>query len=250
MTKVGFIKPDNQIIYLEYSDVFNFCQNICENHPDYQLFKESYKTFYPYFDFVIFKLRYLFISPLYYPNAILVPKNDEAFLIPFTNDYEKAINSDINSFPFITKISDQIMQIDNAKPFNIRDCMIDPYLKELISKINCPPYRSHIITTNTILNQLLQISLKINKNYLKWLKKTKRKYDSVNYFINTMGFIRILSPNSFPVMELNSSLMNFDQKVYISNCKNIFNYFIKDINNNSTFLIDEYQKILKQKDLR
>ncbi len=249
MTKVGFIKPDNQIIYLKYSDVFNFCQNICENHPKFADFKWQYQTFYPYFDFVLFELQYLFINPLYYQNTILVPQDNEAYLVPFTADYNQAINSDKHSFPFLTKVNDDCLQIKNESCFAIRDCMIDTNLKGIISKIGKSPYRSHIVTTNTILNQLLQLSLKTNKNYLKWLKKTNNKYDSVNYLINTMGFIRILSPDSYPIMELNSSLMNINQKLYIFNCQKLFNYLIQDINNNSSNLTNEYQKILK-KDLR
>ena len=82
--KVSFLTPTNQKIVLNYFDVDEFCKNICfqpENKVEFQKFSRKYRYFYPYFDFVVQHLGYIFQNPLFLSNKSLLFKNKVYYLI-------------------------------------------------------------------------------------------------------------------------------------------------------------------------
>lgn len=78
-TKVGFIKQNqDQIAYLEYNDVEEFCiRQIVENKKESE-FKDSLLT--P-FDYVMQKMHYIFVNPLFYNDKYLICKDNNYYEI-------------------------------------------------------------------------------------------------------------------------------------------------------------------------
>lgn len=71
--KVGFLKPDNTVDYMEYYEVEKYCMKKIneyvsiskENFQEFELFSKKYTYFKPYFDFVMVVLKYAMVNPLY-----------------------------------------------------------------------------------------------------------------------------------------------------------------------------------------
>ena len=100
--KVGFLKPNNEIDYMPYYDMFEYCKmkveqyislNSC-NRIKFENFKSEYTYFPPYLDFVIFEMGYIQIQPFlqegYYGYGL-----DDSYYITQADspDYQKIRNS-------------------------------------------------------------------------------------------------------------------------------------------------------------
>ena len=66
--RIAILKPNNQLIQGTYPKIREVCINEClkdENISDFIDFQQQYNYFEPYFDYVMFKLKYIIINPLY-----------------------------------------------------------------------------------------------------------------------------------------------------------------------------------------
>lgn len=163
--QVGFITPNNQKIYMEYSGVENFCRQLCyqtTNYPEFLEFQKQYTYFTPFFDFVMFHLNYIFMNPLLQENTYLKNVSNSLYLVKgeqleienYDNITEHAIRiKNGKTYSYIVACSDQELNIEYYNGI-LSDCLVDPSGYSMMSKkdeIN----GNHEITGNTILNQLL-----------------------------------------------------------------------------------------------
>lgn len=172
---VELISPSNEKISLNYYELNDFCKAIClrkENIESFEIFKQDYNYFEPYFDYVMFKLNYQMHNCL------------------FENDYISCRNGNLYStdfysgIPYMVKCSDKSLRIEEISD-NIPTAMIDPNGMQMMGYYVEDDRGSHIMTSRTILNQMLIQSEEICKHYYSY------KTNAITELIN-IGFIRAL----------------------------------------------------------
>lgn len=195
--KVGFITPQNEKIYMNYDEVSDFCKKICESSENIELFtnfSKNYSYFYPHFDFVMFKLDYIFINPLLEKETYLKRAGNALYKIEkYISDGDENVYEHISSlakgtknggnYPWLVACSDNELRIREVNINDIHKCMIDPNGITLISTSDGEKDGNHEVTANTIANQLL-----ISSKYL-WKTYDPNHY-AVSYLIEKFGFIR------------------------------------------------------------
>lgn len=95
---VKIINPNNEVISLKYSDILYFCQRKTEefislsekNLKEFVEFRKNYSFFDPYFDFVMLKLKYVLINPLFYQNTYLLPYEEKYYIMDLHREYKYA----------------------------------------------------------------------------------------------------------------------------------------------------------------
>lgn len=177
--QVGFITPNNQKIYMEYSEVEGFCRQLCyqsENYQNFLEFQKQYTYFTPFFDFVMFHLNYIFMNPLLQENTYLKNVSNSLYLVKLeeleTESYnsitERAITiKNGKTYSHIVACSDVELNIQYYNG-TLYDCLIDPNGYSMMSKKD-EEKGNHEITGNTILNQLLIY----NSSLVKYLDNRK-----------------------------------------------------------------------------
>lgn len=232
MIQVKFINEKNEVFKMDYSKVNDFCKSICLN-PNYieefNKFKVSYSVFEPYFDFVVFKLQYIFCvgdyTLGYYPsNSYLADFLYDA-MINGSEDYQEikntikeAMNLHLEDFPVIrmAKCSDKDLNIQKIENVTKTSFLIDKNAFGYISNI-AYDYGSHVVTANTILNQSLIKKEETLKNLMNYINEIGCITDGtgLNYLIAYQGYLRITEH----ALIYNGIAINEFQKKFIEDAK-------------------------------
>lgn len=212
-SKVGFLSPNNMIVWVEYNQVNDLCKRICEHdkcRERFDEFKKDYDYFEPYFDFVMFELQFIMINGLC-RNSCVVKYRDALYEILDTKDlteydYSVLKSSSINNhsiLPLITKCSDSELKIHSFSDDNIETCMINQQGVCMMSYAGFEDDRgSHDVTCQTVLNQMLSHDKEVLDDYLMY------EDNDVNYLINCFGFVKSTSKEDCGLILGNSATMN------------------------------------------
>lgn len=253
--KAGFINSENEVIKMEYTEILNYCKSLCEeeqNKQSYDEYKKGYTYFPAYFDFVVFELNYIFINPLMEPETCLIPENNSLYLSAYQgDDYQKNMdffntNLIYENISFMGKVSDKELGIKKQTPESIIDCLMDPNMMGLITRDE-KVGDSHGITGNTVLNQLLMKSTKIYDNYQQYSIEDDTDIDNkaINYLVKSLGFLRLTSPKTYPMIIGNEYVLTEEEKELISTCQeNGYHYFSIDVDTSP--LTSEYERGQKE----
>ena len=254
--KVCLVSPDDDVFVLNYSDVENFCKNIClndENIEEFNLFKKNYNYFSPYFDFVIFKLNYIFVNGMFANKMGPFGFNDALYLYPIDSfNYKECIENATNihttysPYPYMTKVSDLELGIKISDSRDTGDNMIDPNLYEMMSKSGTVE-GSHGVTANSVLNQLLIKSPILVDCYYDYSKENDFEYtlDPINFLIGFLGFSRATANDINPIIISNMCILDEKIKQFIFDCEDN-NYLLFDFDkDDAKSLIKEYKDIIK-----
>ena len=194
--KVGFITPENETYLMFYNEVSAFCKSLCEKEENisrFNKFSKDYKYFYPYFDFVMFELEYVFINPLLEKGTYLRKVGNALFKVSEGTlcesiNYEnityvaKRIKNGGN-YANLVSCSDTELNIRECAISDIHKCMIDPNGFTMISSSDGEKDGNHEVTSSTVVNQLLITSDELWKTY------DSNSY-TTSYLIEKFGFIR------------------------------------------------------------
>lgn len=191
--KVGFMLPNNQTVFMDYDEVNDFCRIVCENidnYDDFIKFSKDYSYFDPYFDYVMTKLKYVFINPFMKDNNYLKAVKNKLFIIESDDGnltYEEVSNYaiDKNNAGYYCDLvisSNSELNIESPTGKLLKSWLIDPNGIAMITKSD-EEFGNHEITANTILNNLL-----IKDNDL-WQKVDFNKYSVIN-LVERFGFLR------------------------------------------------------------
>lgn len=248
--KVAFITPENNIKYMSHYNVLDFCKEVCYQ-PKYQSafkeFSQNYHYFYPYFDFVMFKLGYMFVNPMFQQKTFITSINNYLYLDDLNSfDYQKNKEQLIQKilsqhlYPFMTSVSAETLTVQKVSLDNINECMVDSNLMGIMNKTSVIVDSSHIITANTIMNQLLLLSPTISREYYQYLNEYgfDSAVDAVNFCVQNLGFLRVIT--SYPSIITNKAILNEEQLNFIEMADNHgFNILSTDTPTKS--LIKEYK---------
>lgn len=229
--KVGFITPDNQFIYMDYSEVKKFCVEICESDENIQAFlefKKDYTYLEAYFDFVAFKKKYIFINPLLGNRDIfLVQDKDSLYEVPseylknaeisYDSIYEAYFtNPKLATFPYLNPCSDKELNLKKFFMNNFNEtCVIDSNGMCLMSKTGFTNKGNHSVTERIYLNQVLINDEDILQEY----KENKNMiYDPSIYPLQYLGHIRVFSTPSLSVVYEKDSLNDEGKDIVDSLC--------------------------------
>ncbi len=251
--KVRFLTPYNVYEEMEYYEVLEYCKYIATLpmfKDDFEEFKKNYNHFSAYFDFVMFKLGYIMINPLGFDEqGAIADSNHIYFFRDKGDDYETIrchLQNDSNSnYRFImriTKVDDITLQIERQTTEIKRDALVDPNMISMMSKSSF--YSSHLVSGNTILNQLLIASKEVVDDYYSSFIYTYEA--AVEYLVNNMGFIRLVSPEYAPLMIVNRRVSTLRQKMFFDELKRKQHYQINDTNIKVKSGVALYRKVLKQ----
>lgn len=195
---VGFEGPNNRLEYMGYGDVLDYCKELCEreeNMEEFQKFQRKYQYFEPYFDFVTFHLKHLFLNPLLEDKKYLVYNKKALYPVlikdydeDFPNYIEAYSNNADSIFATFAASSDYGLQIENFEILNRKFGMIDPNGMIFTSRDDGQKEGegSHETTADTVLNQILISCPKIRKHYT----NLEEHQSSGNYLVKYLGFIR------------------------------------------------------------
>lgn len=253
MHSIAILKPNNEIVKGNYNQIRDFCIKEClkdDNIDGFLEFQQQYTYFEPYFDYTMFKLKYILLNPLCQTQKALYTVGDTLYKIKIDHiDYDyivKKSNAEIEketTLPFMTKGSDEVLQIENKSIQNMTTCLLDPNCVGLLNAENS----SHGITANTILNQILLVSPKISKDYTSSLDSSIIDEDNyaINYLGKQIGFMRITDKKTFPVIIANEPSITVEQKELIEKLKEDgYNYY--NLDTETARLTNCYKEIIKK----
>ena len=212
MEKVGFITPNNDLIFMNYYEVENFCKEICfqeENIELFEAFKKDYSYFSPYFDFVMIHKKYLFINCLYNKNYFIMFSNGAYYFSYLVSDnYQDNVNffeeqQIYENYSDMTSVSDIELNIKAQDVGYDDDCMIDSNVIGMMSMTNVGSnYGSHVVTASTVLNQMLIKSNLIAINYFNFLNDNVifDETDPIDYLVHYLGFLRVACRETSPLV--------------------------------------------------
>lgn len=254
MLKVGFISPDGEVSMCCYSNLLTYCKKLCEkkeNREKFEEFKKDYTYFPPYFDFVMFELKYIFINPLFSKQEVVIQVRDALYKNKLDGfDYQAnvlAMQEEmewVDMLPFITKCSDSELGIQKEEPLVLRDVLIDCNLMGMMSKSGTIQ-GSHAITANTVLNQLMMLSPKIEESYFCFLEQEGMDpdNDALRYLIESFGFMRVTAFSKYIIG--NEKCYTRGQKEFVKERQNI-GFQCIDFEKDADNLVDLYQDKLKR----
>ena len=167
----GFITPENQFIDAEYSNLQEVCKNICEeptNQQEFLKFSKGYTNFSPYFDFVVFHLKYAFIGPFLEEKVILANRNgslirlemDDLIEMSGTISYQSIMNSLSLPYyqfllPYINPCADKELRCRSIKNSRLYSSVITSQGMMVMSTTGFDRRGSHGVTNLTLLNHIL-----------------------------------------------------------------------------------------------
>jgi len=119
--ETGLITKERKFIPLPYYEIGNFAESICrqyieendENKTEFELFSEGYHHFYPYLDFLLFKLGYKMVNPLLRENSLWFVDNNSLYLQTNSSYYKYLL------------VTDMALQIKPISPEKLKECVID-----------------------------------------------------------------------------------------------------------------------------
>ncbi|MDD6223870.1 MAG: hypothetical protein PUB18_02610 [bacterium] len=219
-SEVKFMTPNGRIFMIPYDEVTVFCKEICQQEKyreRFELFKQDYCHFDPYFDFVMFELEYVMFNCLGNKKWI-VPYQDALYEVLDANDLEhysyEALKSNPDSYhgvPFIAKCSDSALNIHPISYENIERCMIDYNgICMMATRDETLISGSHALTSRTVLNQMISQNEYILEDFL------TSKFDPIHFLIEYFGFVRITSQQDGGFIIGNSTVMNRELYQHLS----------------------------------
>lgn len=200
-----------------------------ENKDQFEKFKKDYTYFKPYFDFVMFKLRYRMYGCLL-DNDIIFCHNDRL-------SSKRNIRRNV-FLPYLSKCSDKELQIKEVED-ETPDAMIDPNGMQMFAN-DYNNSGSHILTCRTILNQLLIQSEAIFKYFSIY------KLNAISALIDC-GFIRAASKESSEILICRKDLLSDNLKEKI-NVDRICDFGLIDDTN--MVLLSEYFNVINKEELQ
>lgn len=252
MTRVGFVNKENNIDYMNYSDVNKYCEDLCmkeENLVKFKKFVKDYKYFNPYFDFVMFELKYVFLNPLLEEDKCLIARGNALYKYEYTNcNYDELMSSKpVSAYSYMTKCSNSELKLDQSTILDIPTAVIDPNAMHMMSYSGC--YRgdggSHETTCSTILNQMLIQDVEAEKHFIKSLENNEYT-GAVLYLIEHFGFVIAYSTSYSGMLYGNKSQMNKRMQEFVEDAENTGKYRYEDSKKVvDEKLTDNYQKICK-----
>lgn len=259
MKRVGFITPTDDFYQMSYSDLESFCKEICfreENIDEFIEFSKNYSYFSPYFDFVMARKNYLFFNPLYNNRKFMIFDRGAYYLNDFVSikylDNVAAYMERKNRVSFIsnmTTVSDDELGIALQNINSESECMIDPYLRGMMSKTGIANADgSHIVTGVSVLNQLLINSKVIADDYHNYLKDKgiNEECDAVNYLVSSVGFLRAAGSADYRIIIANKNIANEEIVSYLAECEER-GCFVPNAYGYKDSMVSEYQKVLGKK---
>ena len=143
MNKSGLISPYNEIIYMNYYDIEEYCKKIIdkyinidsEHRLEFEEFSKDYYYFKPYFDFVFFKLKYSLINPVMNDGSIMTEHNNQYIKIYNTNPeefVEKRNKIRDNTSSIISKSDDKTLKIHYLNEPVVRNGLFNKEKKETL----------------------------------------------------------------------------------------------------------------------
>jgi len=221
----GLLTPENVFINAEYSNLQEVCKKICEapeNQQDFLKFSKGYSNFSPYFDFVVFHLKYVFIGPFLEQKLILANRNgslinlemDDFIEIHGTISYENIMN--VLNFPYyqallpyISPCSDKELRCRSISNSRLYSSVITNQGMMMMSTTGFDQRGSHGVTDLTLLNmtliehpemfQELQLYIQDGGNYHDFLLEV---CGCLHFVIKKEGgFILVGGENHSPVIQ-------------------------------------------------
>ena len=253
--EVSFILPNNSKIDMNYNEVEEYCKSIClldKNKEEFSSFAEDYSYFTPYFDFIMFKLNYIFINANF-SDMELFHIDNALYLYPANlRNYEESFNrakticNESFDLPFMTSVSDKELGITTCSTVDTKDVLIDPCLYGMMSKSGTIS-GSHGITATTVLNQLLIKSKTVYDHYFEYISFDNDLFsDPINFLVKNIGFIRATSFNINPMLIGNTKIMEETQLNFIRECeKSGYRYWDSEVYASKS-LVKEYKKTIKK----
>ena len=250
MQKIGFIRPDGKVEMLTYPKMFSYCKDLCEKEEykeRFEEFKKDYTYFPPYFDFVTFELKYIFVNPLFQTGQYVSCVDGALFKNKLSSfDYQENISSllnrleDVDDFSFFTKCSDTELNIQKEEVDQGRDVLIDCNLMGMMSHSGTVG-GSHSVTANTVLNQLMMLSPEITQQYSYFLENDSIDFDNdaLRFLMEYLGFMRA---TDYTKMLLgNEKIYSKEQQEFVQ--KRIEHGFqVYDCGDNDCSFIPQYQE--------
>lgn len=227
--KIDMISPTGEIYEMNYYEVYDFCQMLCnkkENVDKFNEFKKDYNYFEAYFDFVMFELDYKMENAIFDRECIY---NYEGELFVYEDATQKY------KFPYMTKCSDSILRIKKCTK-KIEDAMIDPNGYSMMGFMKNNERGNHAVTSKTVLNQILIQ----NKKICEYVQN--RNVISID-ILHSLGFLRTVSIDDYEVIIGIEGLITEEQSKII-NLKKVLYY--GKTSGDEKELVQEYLKILEK----
>ncbi len=167
----GFLTPEDEWIEVDYFHLQNFCKEICqrtENQEAFFQFAKDYKNFSPYFDFVVFYLKYAFVGPLLNDNLILAHRNGSLIALEISDlvdmygtiKYRTILNAlqdryYLAQLPYINPCSNSELKCRPISSKRFYSSVITDQGVMMMSTTGFDQRGSHGVTNMTITNMLL-----------------------------------------------------------------------------------------------
>lgn len=250
MNKTGFISPDGIFIEIPYYEVNSFAQKRCyeyieksiQNKNTFNAFSKEYKTFNPYFDFLVCVLGYVFVNPLNYQNTIMYFDRYIKKMKAVT-DLNRPVNNLIEEdgrFTYLMPSSDVSLEIQPFKNNIMLDGIIMPNGNFLV--LDRTILGVHEVLAEQILNELLIKNKELYEDYTKYIEDKccgkvlfpmPHERNTIDYLGVKLGYIRY-------AMTGNSSLYIYNSLLLTDDTSKIVKYLEKNIENNGNDILDLY----------
>lgn len=211
------ITDKKEIIDINYYEIENFCKNeILKNKEDienFNIFKEEYKTFNAYFDYIFHKKKYTLLNPLLIPDTILYNENMDYYII----DLKREQNN----------LSDFSLSNDTCIPIlkSIYNLKAGFFILVDGTIITTDFVERHLSVAKNILNAELIESISVYNKYLKYIEQNKNsiKYNIIDFLTEELGIVYGKKQGIFVKLILNNELITKEQNATINKLKKVFN---------------------------
>lgn len=203
-------------IELNYYEIENKCIEIINNLTEeikkkFNIFKENYQYFNPYFDFVIFELGYMIENPMDIENSLLISKNNKMYIIQ-NMSYDKYRNNDIqiNDSEFYNKCDNVTLSIRDVpyKFEEIKNGIVDQ--NNIFLELG--DMRLHNDLALVIVNQML---IKSDLVYTEYLNYKSSGNKAINFLESEFGYLRIGFIGKI-LLSYNENKISYKQEDYIA----------------------------------
>lgn len=251
--KASFLTPYNKHEEIEYHDVLEYAKYIAtlpQFKDDFKEFKKHYTYFNAYFDYIMFRLGYIMENPLFFEHMCAVAKGNEIYFFYYKGDDYDTIKTHLENrklagytfMPRITRCDDITLQVEPQTLEVKRDSLIDPNMVSMMSKSTIGP--SHVISGNTILNQLLISSKEVCDDFANYFYNDDSA--AVEYLVDKMGFIRLVSPKYAALMVINKRVSTLREKIFFELMNKKSGYTYCNSNEDVKSRVPLYRKTLRK----
>lgn len=207
--------------YLEQKFIEIISNSSNDIKEQFKIFKQDYKYFTPYFDFVVLHLGYAIENPMGYYNSLLVSIENKIYLLNNIryNDYinqpelkNKILESRL--IPFFIQCDDATLKISSAPEDNENfECGIIDRDNVFISLLNMPIHNNLALL---IVNQML---IKHKDMYEKFVNYDSDFQKEIDFLEDELGYIRFGIMDGV-MLTYRGSIISKKQLDYINYLKN------------------------------